>query len=273
MSEVQLPFGTYAGRTHWKVRFSPLLAKKAIPGVIRKYLKTFPYALVSDVEVEGIKFRCYPAQNNHDKMFFYGNIFEEERKEFAFMLAKAANAECVIDIGANTGTICIPVALKAPGVKRVLAIEPEPINLERLRYNVAINNASNITIVPCGVADSQGTMRLWKTHRENAGQHSLHNFGKRPKEFTDVEIRPLYGIVKDHDVSRIDLLKIDIEGYEDRALMPFFRTAERSLWPKAVSIEHASSPFWAEDCLAFMLANGYTASNKTVYNTLLSLQE
>jgi FkbM family methyltransferase len=273
MTGIQHPFGTYAGKTHWKVRYRPLLAQKAIPGVIRKYLKTYPYSLISDVEVEGIKFRCYPAQNGHDKMFFYGNIFEQEREEFAFMLAKAANAECVIDIGANTGSICIPIALKAPGVKRVLAIEPEPVNLERLHYNVALNNASNITVVPCAVAATHGVMRLWKTKRRNAGQHSLHNIGRGKKEFADVGTKPLYDIVTAHGVSCIDLLKIDIEGYEDRALMPFFRKAERSLWPKAVSIEHVGRAWWAEDCLTFMLVNGYAVDRKTEYNTLLSLRK
>ncbi len=74
-------------------------------------------------------------------------------------------------------------------------------------------------------------------------------------------------------VTRIDLLKIDIEGFEDRASMPFFRKTERSLWPKAISIEHAGRAHWAEDCRAFMTANGYSVYKTTEYNTLLSLRE
>ncbi len=272
MTNVQEPFGTYANKTHWKMRFRPLLTNKAIPGVIRKYLKSYPYSLISDVEVEGIKFRCYPAQNGHDRHFFSGTIFDNEREEFDFMLAKAANAECVVDIGANTGAISIPLALKAPGLKHVLAIEPDPVNLSRLRYNAALNNASAITVVPCAVADKHGVMRLWRNKRRNMGQHSFH-IRDGAKTFVDVEVRPLLDIVTANNVTRIDLLKIDVEGFEDRALMPFFREAERGLWPKAIAIEHIGSRYWEEDVLAFLQAHGYSVDKATNMNTMLSLQE
>src|SRR5262249_55568070 len=152
-------------------RFRPLLKHKAIPGGIRGYIKNYPYNFIADVEVQGIKFRCYRGQNGHDREFFHGTIFEGEREEFACMLERAANAECVVDIGANTGAIAIPLALKAAGLKRLIAIEPDAVNLSRLEYNVAINNASNIIIVPCAVADKPGVMRLWRNRRRDTGQN------------------------------------------------------------------------------------------------------
>ena len=45
------------------------------------------------------------------------------------------------------------------------------------------------------------------------------------------------GIVERAGIDRIDALKTDIEGFEDRALLPFFATAPRALWPKRIYME------------------------------------
>src|SRR5207244_8348787 len=48
----------------------------------------------------------------------------------------------------------------------------------------------------------------------------------------------LLRILEEASVARVDALKIDVEGYEDRVLIPFFREAPRTLWPAPVVIEH-----------------------------------
>lgn len=71
-------------------------------------------------------------------------------------------------------------------------------------------------------------------------------------------------------MSRVDALKIDVEGFEDRVLTGFFREAPRSLWPQAVVIEHLSKNEWLEDCIADMRARGYVETGRTRSNTLLA---
>jgi hypothetical protein len=70
-------------------------------------------------------------------------------------------------------------------------------------------------------------------------------------------------------VGRVDALKIDVEGYEDRVLTGFFKQAPQALWPRAVVIEHLSRDEWLDDCIAGMLACGYAETGKTRSNTLL----
>ncbi len=78
-------------------------------------------------------------------------------------------------------------------------------------------------------------------------------------------------ILEEASVARVDALKIDVEGYEDRALIPFFKQAPSALWPRAVVIEHLSKDEWQDDCIADMLARGYVISGKTRSNTMLIL--
>ena len=68
----------------------------------------------------------------------------------------------------------------------------------------------------------------------------------------------------------VDALKIDIEGFEDRALIPFFQEASPVLWPRAVVIEHLSRDEWQQDCIADMVARGYREAGRTRSNTLLT---
>jgi hypothetical protein len=79
----------------------------------------------------------------------------------------------------------------------------------------------------------------------------------------------LQRILDDAGVGRVDALKIDVEGYEDRVLTGFFQQAPQALWPRAVVIEHLSRNEWLDDCIAGMLARGYAESGKTRSNTLL----
>jgi FkbM family methyltransferase len=79
----------------------------------------------------------------------------------------------------------------------------------------------------------------------------------------------LQRILEDAGVAHVDALKIDIEGFEDRALIPFFEDAPQTLWPRAVVIEHLSANEWLEDCLADMRTRGYAQTGRTRSNTLL----
>ena len=70
-------------------------------------------------------------------------------------------------------------------------------------------------------------------------------------------------------MASVDALKIDIEGFEDRALIAFFNEAPPVLWPRVVVIEHLSRDEWQQDCIADMIARGYREAGRTRSNTLL----
>ncbi len=256
-------------------RNAPLLnalsSNRSVPGILRQALKAAFRNRTVDVELEGIKFRCYPSQNVHDMSIACGTLFEEEREELSFMAKYLQAGGCLVDIGANIGALSIPLAIKAEAPVTVVAIEPNPKNVERLRYNAQINGLTNFIVVPCAVGPS-GKAKLFLHSYANSGKASLEMVSKSYTSASiDVECRPLLQILEEADVSSIAVLKIDIEGFEDKALVPFFKTAPRSLWPKAVNIECAHRGLWAEDCVALMVGSGYVIETATKMNTMLRL--
>ena len=256
-------------------RNGPLLnalsSNKSVPGILRQALKAVFRNRTVDVELEGIKFRCYPNQNVHDMSIACATLFEEEREELSFMAKHLEGGGCLVDVGANIGALSIPLAVKAKAPLTVLAIEPNPENVKRLRYNAQINGLRDF-IVAAFAAGPSGKAKLYLHSRANWGKASL---GQVRKSYTsasiDVECRPLLQILDEADISSIAVLKIDVEGFEDRVLVPFFNAAPHSLWPAAVSIERMHRGMWAEDCIELMLRLGYVVETATGMNSMLRL--
>jgi hypothetical protein len=71
-------------------------------------------------------------------------------------------------------------------------------------------------------------------------------------------------------LERIDALKIDIEGYEDRALLPFFAEASKSLWPRLLILERSERD-WATDLMGALTKSGYRQTLTTQRNYVMQL--
>lgn len=119
-----------------------------------------------------------------------------------------------VDVGANIGYFSL-LAARMKGV-RVLAFEPSPRELARLHRNVALNRASNVTVLPYGLADVDGVFWLNLAGDSNPGMNSLVDLS----EFAScVERVPCtcvrIGSVLSESVLRdVRVCKIDVEGAE-----------------------------------------------------------
>ena len=69
----------------------------------------------------------------------------------------------------------------------------------------------------------------------------------------------------------LDAVKIDVEGCEDRILVPFFRSARRLLWPRLLIIEDAGDA-WSMDLFSFLVTTGYTIAARSKQNVMLHLE-
>src|SRR5260370_8153202 len=106
-----------------------------------------------------------------------------------------------------------------------------------------------------------------QTDGDNLGASHIVS-GERSGNAIKVPSLRLQRILGDAGVSRVEALKIDVEGYEDRVLTGFFRQAPQALWPRAVVIEHLSRTEWLEDCIAGRRAPRSAEPRKTPTNTL-----
>ncbi|MFA5901326.1 MAG: FkbM family methyltransferase [Hyphomicrobium sp.] len=222
-------------------------------GAARKIARSMP--IRHDVEVDGIKLRCHPSDNVTEReLMLDPRTGNESVGSLDWVVEGLGTGGTFVDIGANCGLYSLFAARAVGPTGRVIAIEPIPLMQERLRFNARRNGFDGIELVPSAVGPQAGTATLY-VRGKNYGQSSLiAEPGFAP---LTVPVAPLTDILAAKDIASIDVLKIDVEGFEDRVIIPFLRDSARSLWPRRIVIEIASASDWHEDCAAFFVANGY----------------
>lgn len=175
-----------------------------------------------------------------------------------------------LDVGSNAGLYPVRLLESNPAL-RIVAIEPNPTMLARLHahletLNPKFQNTADISIVACGVSDTVGTATL-HVDGENLGASGL-SAGEKSGSAIEIAIQPLVEILKDQKITHIDALKIDVEGHEDKALLPFLQSAPDDLLPRGVLMEISHGDKWQSDMMQALTDRGYKVKQKTRLNTL-----
>jgi FkbM family methyltransferase len=227
-----------------------------------------------DVERWGLRMRLHPRHNGCEKgLLFTPQMYEvDERAQLAAEIARAAAADrpfVFIDIGANVGLFSLYVASRTGANGKILAFEPEPENVRRLRFNVDANPGIPIQVFDFALGDTEGSALLAPDGRDRGGTRALRlSDGVEGANAIRVRCRPLLDVLIQEGVHCVDALKIDVEGMEDTILVPFFRNAPTSLWPRLLLIEDTSA-LWQIDLFSELEALGYVVSARTKLNVMM----
>lgn len=273
MDEVK-PWGECQPRGVTALAFQALKLR-LVRGALKKPVYRFIQARcpAQDVVFEGLRLRCHISDNGPERFV----IFQERRSSWDALRMSTETlgpGGTFVDVGANFGLFSAVAAQKVGPSGRVVAIEPHPELVRRLRFNMAANGFDQVRIFPTAVGEEAGEAVLFVNTASFAESRLQAGADDRPddrQKATPVPVTPLAAIVAEAGLSRIDALKIDIEGFEDRALVPFFRTAPQSLWPRRVLVETIHAAEWASDCVADMRARGYRLVHETKSDALLTL--
>lgn len=232
-----------------------LTRRRIVRGALRRYVGNAVSGSQPcfDITVDGIKMRCVTNDNPTEWGLTFTGVRQDGRSR-TLILSDLKRGDVFVDVGANCGAFSLFAARLVGGEGRVIAIEPMPEMAERMRFNVATNGFSNIDIFETAVGPQSGSATLYvdETARGHSSMAPIDGYTR-----TTVPISTLKSIVENSGVGRIDALKIDIEGFEDRALLPFIATADRRFWPKRIFMETTWANRWDDDCVAGLIAVGY----------------
>lgn len=150
------------------------------------------------------------------EVFFFG---AHEAYIVRLLERLTAPGHVVIDVGANVGTHALPLARKVGPDGLVVAVEPEPRVHERLLENISLNRLQNVRALPRAITAKAGTRTLFTYAADSPNQmtSSLTPDTRRPS--VEVLCRTLDETVAELGLSRLDLVKIDVEGYEPEVLL------------------------------------------------------
>jgi FkbM family methyltransferase len=116
----------------------------------------------------------------------------------------------VLDVGAHVGAFTCWAASRAPRA-RIVAFEPEPLNVADLQTNVLRNNlGARVQLVNAAAASIEGEAGLWV----HGGDRQLSSFVAPVGEAVPVRCINLDRFIRKSCEGPIDLLKMDVEGAE-----------------------------------------------------------
>ena len=151
---------------------------------------------------------------------------EVERRKTQDDWTYVAGGGVFLDIGANIGTYCLPLAIENR-FDEFHALEPEPLNFECLRRNIRLNRLEDLVIPDRrAITSYEGTARL--ELKPSIGGHRIQSreFLENPKgkakdrPTIEVECSTLDGWIRARGIApqKIRLVKVDTQGSEGHVL-------------------------------------------------------
>ena len=119
----------------------------------------------------------------------------------------------VLDIGAAFGYYTLLSADKVGERGKVISFEPEPSNFEIIEKNIFLNGfQKRVMLINKAVADKEGTALLHYKKDYVCGAPSL--VGSSQEKTIKVETITIDNFLHINNIKNIDIVKIDVEGYE-----------------------------------------------------------
>jgi FkbM family methyltransferase len=180
------------------------------------------------VEVAAHGYRMYArASDTHIGAELIAGRTHDANVEAA-LRAHLAPGATFLDIGANIGVFTALAASVVGDDGSVIAVEPIPRNLALIERATRSNSFDNVKLIRAAASDRNGYIEL-RTHGSTSNSATPAAAGERLSSESGATMR-VPAVVLDEalrDLARLDLVKIDVEGMEPRALRGLQRTLDR----------------------------------------------
>lgn len=166
-----------------------------------------------------------------ESQIFWQGVQEGDRGEVKLLKSLLAPQSVFIDVGANIGAFSLMAARRLPQGK-VHSFEPSPYHIKKLNSNLLLNRFNNIQIHPVALSSKLGPAKLYfpksKGSLENTGMASQFEFDVMSYRIEDIECVRLDDYLESYNISKVNIIKIDVEGAELDVLIGARQTIYRN---------------------------------------------
>jgi FkbM family methyltransferase len=194
---------------------------------------------------------------------YAGGSFEPN--EFVLLAQVLKPGMVFVDGGANEGLYSLFASKRVSPEGLVIAVEPSSRELERLKANIKLNRASNIRPRQAALGQGSGTAELAIAEAGHEGQNTVGQAVSNPTVATvgheKVDLVTLDELVEREGLSRVDFVKLDVEGSEFDALRGATETLVRHRPLLQLEIEEerlASQNATKDEVLQLLETAGYS---------------
>jgi FkbM family methyltransferase len=199
------------------VRALPAGRYRAMNWVARR--NTGPFVARMPRDLGGLRFLCDLSDPLMREVCLTGRY---EPQETALLQRLLADGMTAVDVGANWGYFTLVAAHLVGPRGHVVSVEADPRAHHTLAWNVSSNGLRSVRVVAAAAADQAGMLSFaaYGTQLDTGSNFGLvlasasDDGGRR----FDVPAKPLDRILDEAGIGRVDVLKMDIEGAEARAI-------------------------------------------------------
>jgi len=155
-----------------------------------------------------------PTEHIQQQLFWYG-CYEKEVGDLLRSMLRANDV--FIDIGANIGYFSLLSATISPSV-RIFSFEPVKDLFQKMNVNISLNNIKNISTVNAAVGKISEEKELFVSASDNLGMSSFYQPENYSGKKERVKVVTIDDWFKTSELTKIDVIKLDVEGNELAAL-------------------------------------------------------
>jgi FkbM family methyltransferase len=159
---------------------------------------------------------------DHVQRMVYLGCFE--REETNLLRRELKPGMTFVDIGANCGYFSYLASQRVGSAGRVLAVEPSPRVADVVATAIRENGLKNVTLFRTALGRAAGELTLY-VPPESLANHAPTALATPGWSPMTVPVRRLDDLLDEQMIDRVDVLKVDVEGYEGEVLAG----AERAL--------------------------------------------
>ncbi|MGB5596433.1 MAG: FkbM family methyltransferase [Crocosphaera sp.] len=187
-------------------------------------LKTIPIRGIVKNQLSNGKSLLMKSDGNDRiaSLCFFKGIYGFEKETITLFEKLLNNCKVFLDIGANIGFYSLFAALNdTDETIKIYAFEPVPVVFSRLKDNIQLNKISNIQPINTAINNYDGLVNLLiKQHDLSMPTLSRITSSSNQKSLETITVKSLKidTFVTRNDICQVDLIKIDIEGAEAKAI-------------------------------------------------------
>lgn len=212
------PFAAWFIRKTLRASALPVLFRSRLWNLAERYVSF--YGVVAEAETRwGFRLLVDTSKMVEKQIYYFG---EWEPNFSRYLVDRPARERVFVDLGANIGYFSL---LASQLYAEVISIEASPGTYGRLVANIERNSIGNIRALNVAVGREVGRAAFYLDEAHSGGASLLPGEGRTFE--AEVDMKPLQAILPEADLSRIGMIKVDVEGLEHVVLDQILRLLDK----------------------------------------------
>jgi FkbM family methyltransferase len=143
-------------------------------------------------------------------------IYQSHEPLTTHLMIKELKQDMVcLDLGSNIGYYAVIESNIVGQSGKIFAIEPSPVNFPILKVNLENQKKNNFSTHNIAIGDKNEDMEFIISSKSNWSKIRMNNEKINPEDkIIKIPVKTLDSFVQENDIKKIDILRMDVEGFE-----------------------------------------------------------